>query len=176
MTEIRKTRTYIAADWDNDKDVVEVLRKWNDSNYWNLNFTDAHELHSCRDESLNCTIKRSLVERMKHSKRFVLIVGNNTASVRAGQCGYCNYYRKLSGTCIKGISIYRSESYIDFECRKAVESGISIIVLYKGTNVTKSNCPSILQKYGVHLPLYYRGIDGQLYYNYHDIKKAFDEK
>lgn len=33
-----RTRTYIAGDWDNDKDAVDQLHKWNDSNYWNLSF------------------------------------------------------------------------------------------------------------------------------------------
>ena len=55
-----RTRTYIAADWDHDKDAVDQLHKWNNSNFWNLSFTDVHELTSSRDSSLNCTIKSSL--------------------------------------------------------------------------------------------------------------------
>lgn len=31
---VYRTRTYIAADWDGDRDAVEQLHKWNDSNYW----------------------------------------------------------------------------------------------------------------------------------------------
>ena len=77
---IYKTRTYIAGDWDNDKDAVDQLHKWNDSNHWSLSFTDAHDLTSSRDSSLNCTIKSSLKTRMNASKTFVLIVGNHTAS------------------------------------------------------------------------------------------------
>ena len=41
-----RTRTYIAADWDHDKDAVDQLHKWNNSNFWNLSFTDVHELTS----------------------------------------------------------------------------------------------------------------------------------
>lgn len=33
-----RTRTYIAADFDNVKDAVDQLHKWNDSNYWSLSF------------------------------------------------------------------------------------------------------------------------------------------
>lgn len=70
-----RTRTYIAGDWDNDKDAVDQLHKWNDSNYWNLSFTDAHDLTSSRDSSLNCTIKASLKTRMDASKHsFLLLV------------------------------------------------------------------------------------------------------
>ena len=59
-----RTRTYIAADWTGDIEVVDQLRKWNDSNYWGLSFTDAHDLTSARDTSLPCTIKESLRERL----------------------------------------------------------------------------------------------------------------
>lgn len=41
---VYRTRTYIAADWDGDRDAVEQLHKWNDSNYWGLSFPDAHDL------------------------------------------------------------------------------------------------------------------------------------
>ena len=55
-----RTRTYIAADWTNDYDAVERLHKWNDSEYWSLSFSDAHDLMQAYDSSLNCTIKKSL--------------------------------------------------------------------------------------------------------------------
>lgn len=48
-----RTRTYIAGDWDHDKDAVDQLHKWNDSKYWSLSFTDAHDLTSSRDSSLS---------------------------------------------------------------------------------------------------------------------------
>ena len=49
---VYRTRTYIAADWDGDRDAVDQLHKWNDSNYWGLSFTDAHDLQQSRDSSL----------------------------------------------------------------------------------------------------------------------------
>ena len=49
---VYRTRTYIAADFDNDKDAVDQLHKWNDSNYWSLSFTDAHDLQTSYDSSL----------------------------------------------------------------------------------------------------------------------------
>ena len=75
-----RTRTYIAGDWDHDKDAVDKLHQWNNSRYWSLSFTDAHDLIQANDSSLNCSIKKSLKKRMDASKRFVLIVGNNTNS------------------------------------------------------------------------------------------------
>ena len=36
-----RTRTYIAGDWDNDKDAVDALHWWNDSSRYGLSFSDA---------------------------------------------------------------------------------------------------------------------------------------
>ena len=38
-----RTRTYIAGDWDHDKDAVEALHRWNESSKYGLSFSDAHE-------------------------------------------------------------------------------------------------------------------------------------
>ena len=43
-----RTKTYIAADWDGDKNAVEQLYKWKKSNYWSLDFHDAHDLTQAR--------------------------------------------------------------------------------------------------------------------------------
>ena len=80
----RRTKTYIAGDWDNDYDAVEQLRKWNDGKYWSLSFVDAHDMTQSSDASQNCSIKKSLALRMDASKTFVLIVGDKTASLRSG--------------------------------------------------------------------------------------------
>ena len=55
-----RTKTYIAADWDQDEDAVNQLHKWNNSNHWSLNFHDAHEITKAKDSSLYCSIKSSL--------------------------------------------------------------------------------------------------------------------
>jgi hypothetical protein len=81
-----RTKTYIAADWDGDKNAIDQLHAWNDGKKWILSFTDAHDLTQARDNSLNCSIKVSLATRMDASKTFVLIVGSGTKSRRAGEC------------------------------------------------------------------------------------------
>ena len=41
---VNRTKTYIAADWDNDFDAVEQLHKWNDNPFYSkLDFVDVHE-------------------------------------------------------------------------------------------------------------------------------------
>lgn len=73
-----RTKTYIAADWDGDKNAVDKLREWNDGEKWSLSFTDAHDLTQARDNSLNCSIKASLATRMDASKTLPLCFAGMT--------------------------------------------------------------------------------------------------
>lgn len=168
-----RTRTYIAGDWDNDKDAVDQLRAWNDSNYWSLNFTDAHDLQTARDGSLNCSIKASLKTRMDASKRFVLIVGEKTDDVTAGGCQLCGSYNSYGKYCAKGYTV-DTDSFIKYECRKAVEAEIKIIVLYRYARVCREKCPESVRYLGVHAPMLYIK-DDKYYWDYQSVKNAFDE-
>ena len=69
-----RTKTYIAADWTGDKDAVEQLHKWNDSDHWSLSFIDAHDLTQARDESLNCSIVHSELGSTLQRLLFLLLV------------------------------------------------------------------------------------------------------
>ena len=130
-----RDKTYIAADFDHDKDAVDILHEWNDRDYCTLNFKDAHELQQSYDSSLPCSIKASLKKRMDASKTFVLIVGDYTDSVTKGGCQHCSSYNSWSKYCMRGHSVdYRS--FIKYECEIAVEAGIRIVVLYNSTAVT----------------------------------------
>lgn len=167
---VYRTRTYIAADWDNDSNAVEQLNRWNASNFYSLSFTNAHDLQQARDGSLNCSIKRSLAERFNASKTFILIVGNNTKNVRAGSCQYCNSKNSWTGACGRGYSIC-NRSYIEYECEKAVRDGLKIVVLYKATTIDRSKCPDAVKNIGTHLPMWgYSG--GQTIWNYQNVKTA----
>ena len=169
-----RTRTYIAGDWDTDKDAVEQLRHWNESNYWSLSFTDAHDLMSARDSSLNCSIKYSLKKRMDVSKTFVLIVGDHTNTVTAGSCRWCDYYDTINYRCLKGYGV-DNRSYIKYECDKAVEAGLKIIVLYKSTKIDYSKCPESVRNRGVHATMIYKGNNGKCYWDYQSVKNAFEQ-
>lgn len=167
-----RTRTYIAGDWDNDSDAVEQLRKWNESNYWSLSFTDAHELTSSRDSSLKCSIKSSLRQRMDRSKEFVLIVGEHTNTITAGSCRWCQSCDSYRNRCNRGYNVdYRS--YVKYECDKAIDAGIKLIVLYKSTTIDKSKCPESLRDKGYHATMIFKGNDGEYYWDYQSVKKAF---
>lgn len=150
---VYRTSTYIAADWDGDQNAVKQLQYWNNNKYLSLSFTDAHDLMQARDSSLNCSIKKSLKSRMDASKTFVLIVGNNTNSVRSGACSYCHSYSAWGHYCVKGYSA-DNRSYIEYECDKAIEAGIKIVVLYNSSIVDRNKCPSVLRYKGNHVAMH----------------------
>ena len=168
-----RTKTYIAGDWDGDSDAIQQLYKWRDSDWYTLDFIDAHELKQARDSSLNCSIKRSLKDRLDVSKKFVLVVGRNTCTLKAGACSYCEYYRTVYNTnyCNHSHPI-DNRSYIEYECEKAVEAGIKIVVLYNYENVDKTKCPNVVKNKGTHVRMYFKGADDKYYWDYTGIKNA----
>ncbi len=174
-----RTRTYIAADWDNDKEVVDKLRKWNNSDKYSLDFSDAHDLTQARDTSLYCSIKKSLIERLKGSKTFVLIVGDHTKNLTKGKCCYCEHYNKYTEKCSHNNQI-DMRSYIEFECELALYYKMKIIVIYKSNDLGYINkCPDVLRPKSMedmkyHIPASYsRG--NKTYWNYEAIKNALED-
>ena len=166
-----RTKTYIAADWTGDKNVVDEIYKWNDSNYLSLHFVDAHDLTQARDTSLYCSIKKSLAERLDASKTFVLIVGEHTKTLTKGSCANCSSYRSWTQSCGRGNYVdYRS--YITYECEKANRDGLRIVVIYNDTVVRKAKCPAVLQDKGEHICAFYYDLNGIKQWNYHRIKDA----
>ena len=124
-----RTKTYIAGDWTGDQDLISQLYSWNNRDDLRLSFTDAHELTQARDTSLPCSIKRSLAERLDASKTFVLIVGKDTDKLTKGSCRYCGSYDSYHGSCHRGHYV-DFRSFIRYECEKAKNDGIRIVVLY----------------------------------------------
>lgn len=169
---VYRTRTYIAGDWTGDRDLIDKLYQWNESNYWGLSFSDAHALTQARDSSLPCSIKRSLRERLDGSKTFVLIVGSDTENLTKGACRYCSSYSSYSG-CRRGYSADQ-RSFIKYECDYAVEHDLKIVVLYNYSSTMKSKCPKTVRNVGEHMPAYYWGDDGGYHWYYYRIKEALE--
>lgn len=164
-----RTRTYIAGDWDRDKELIDKLYEWNEKDNLSLSFSDAHSYTQARDTSLPCSIKKSLSERLNISKTFLLVVGANTMSVTKGSCRHCSSYNQ--GACKRGYSV-DLRSFIEYECEKAAKDNLNIIVVYNYANVDRSKCPEVLRYKGDHINGYYKGKDGKEYWNYQDIKNA----
>lgn len=166
-----RTKTYIAGDWTGDKDLIDKLYQWNNSDYWGLHFIDAHELTQADDDSLPCSIKKSLAERLDASKTFVLVVGDHTKRLTKGSCYHCDSYNSWGKYCARGHSL-SFKSYIEYECDKAKRDGLRIVVIYNNSYVDRSLCPDAVKYEGVHIKGYYRGTDNKLYWNYDEIKDA----
>ena len=180
-----RTRTYIAGEWDGDSKAIEQLYTWNAGNKWNLHFVDAHAFKQCYDSSMPCTIKDNLADRMSHSKTFVLVVGNNTASVRKGSCVYeaCGRKQYLGlldvYLCTAPGKAYSTESFINFECRLAYDAWIKddmkIVVLYNAATVNRSKCPEKLRYVGTHEAMKSYDINkGEYTYDYQKVKNAIE--
>lgn len=158
---VRKEKTYIAADWDGDKDAINKLHEWNNNSCFALNFIDIHDIIQSRDTSLPCSIKKSLSERMDMCKTFVFIVGDKTDSRQKGKCRYCPKFI----TCCKSSD---SKSFLDFEIDKAIRDGLRIVVLYNSSYVYRySRCPEALRDCGVHIAM-----KTSYGWNYQEVKKA----
>lgn len=172
-----RTKTYIAGDWTGDSDAIEKLYEWKNNKRLNLDFIDAHEYTQARDGSLNCSIKKSLRERLNISKKFVLVVGKNTKSLRNGSCQYCSNYVNsyYFGTYCKNAHSIDYRSYIEYECEMAIKDGMKIIILYNYANVDKGKCPECIKNYGKHINMYYYDSDGKCYWNYSEIRDAIND-
>ena len=110
---------------------------------------------------------------MDASKTFVLIVGDKTDSVTAGSCRYCSSYNSWTSSCARGRSIdYRS--YIKYECDKAVEAKIKIVILYNSTIVSRSKCPEAVRYKGTHVAMLYRK-NNNLFWDYNAVKNALQD-
>lgn len=181
---VYRTATYLAGDWSGDKDAVTQMMTWNSGNKWGLHYTDVHCLTQSYDESLNCSIKASLRKRLNISKRFILIVGGNTDSLRSGACYNCYWYIKpsyaLIGSCQLNHTFIDNRSYVQYECEMARKDHddnlMDIVVLYNSVNVNRNLCPEPLRWVGTHAPMKKRLVDflgnSHFEWDYESVKKA----
>lgn len=180
-----RTKTYIAGDWDGDSDAIEQLYSWKRNNYYSFDFVDVHSLMQSSDNSLPCSIKKSLRERLNISKCFVLVIGAHTNTVTKGSCQFCKNYDSRDWLRLYGLDQCSSHgdidyrSFIRFECEMALKDYLAgnlkkIVVLYNSTYVDKSKCPDCLKNvYGVmHIPMKGRNYLGQIIWDYQSVKSA----
>lgn len=166
-----RTKTYISGNWYDDKDAMDKLQQWNEN--WYL--TSSNDLIQPKTvPSYICTNKLFIKTRMGVSKTFVLIVGETTNRLTAGSCEFCKYYNNWTSSCPKGYNVdYRS--YVNYECDKAIEEGVKIVVLYHSTTVSKDKCPKAVRNIGTHAAMLYTGSDGESHWDYDAVKKAIEE-
>jgi hypothetical protein len=112
-------KTYVAFDADNDIHYYRLMQAWKKSDNASFNFYDAHDLNNLLSWSSEETIKAKLAERMRNTKVFILLVGNNT-----------KYLYK----------------FVRWEIEQAIKREIPIIVVNLNKKRSKDSdlCPAIL--------------------------------
>jgi hypothetical protein len=116
-----RNKTYIAFDADNDMQYYRLLTAWKkNGRFPNFDFYDAHEINNLKPYSSEETIKRRLLERLRNTKLFVLLIGQHTK----------NLYR-----------------YVRWEIQKAIEFDIPIIAININKKRERDNdrCPPALR-------------------------------
>lgn len=73
-----KNKTFVSFDGDTDMHYYRLMEAWKQNDNNPFNFYNAHNLNSARDTSTEESIKAQLMERLRNTKVFVLLVGENT--------------------------------------------------------------------------------------------------
>ncbi len=70
-------KVYVSMDADNDLRYYRLMQAWKQNDDIGFNFYDAHDINNIYDKS-EASIKAGLEERFRHTKIFVLLVGEHT--------------------------------------------------------------------------------------------------
>ena len=73
-----RNKVFVSFDGDNDIHYYRLMNAWKQNDNTPFNFYDAHDLNIALDTSAEQTIKIRLRERLKSSKVFVLLIGEQT--------------------------------------------------------------------------------------------------
>lgn len=196
-------RVYISADYDpytGDRDVVDELIKWSNSNKYLVDFVDMAAVASgsvAQDSDCRiCDLKLEFNKQINASSVLLCIVGNNTASRTAGSVcprttspwymSKCTpYKRNCEGAkyCkVLNKSLYRKQgdvdcinnySYLRHEFEQAKKRDKQIIVVYNSFYKQPTWLPSYLKGYEYQaFPFWIHNSLGDKVGNYAAIKKA----
>src|SRR5882672_6163485 len=77
-----QNKTYVAFDGDSDIHYFRLMQAWKQNDNTPFNFHDAHGLNYSNDSSLRESILAQLRKRFDNTRRFVILVGNNTKFLR----------------------------------------------------------------------------------------------
>lgn len=76
-----RNKTYVALDYDTDKNYYNIMRAWIENDNIDFNFHNAHDLNNLLPTSSEETIKGKLRERLHNTKNFILLIGKNTKNL-----------------------------------------------------------------------------------------------
>lgn len=73
-----RNKVYVAFDADTDMIYYRTLQMWSNNGNIDFDLNDAHDLNNLMKYSNEMTIKSKLRERLKNTKKFVLLLGVKT--------------------------------------------------------------------------------------------------
>lgn len=73
-----RNKVFVSFDGDNDIHYYRLMRAWKQSDRTPFNFSDAHDINTALDTSMEETIKRRLSERLADTRVFVSLIGERT--------------------------------------------------------------------------------------------------
>jgi hypothetical protein len=73
-----RNKTFVSFDGDTDMQYYRLMQAWKQNDSIPFDFYNAHDLNSARDTSKEESIKAQLAERLRNTKVFVILVGENT--------------------------------------------------------------------------------------------------
>lgn len=73
-----RNKTFVSFDGDTDIHYYRLMQAWKQNDNMPFDFYNAHDLNSARDTSTEESIKVQLAERLRNTKVFVILIGENT--------------------------------------------------------------------------------------------------
>jgi hypothetical protein len=73
-----RNKTFVSFDGDTDMQYYRLMQAWKQNDNIAFDFYNAHDINSARDTSTEESIKAQLAERLRNTKVFVILVGENT--------------------------------------------------------------------------------------------------
>lgn len=157
-------RVFVSADWKKpfdshswDKEVVDRIRKWKYDNRYGVELICTDDVHDSvvkNTDCRRCDIKEECGRYIKSSSIVIFVVGDNTASKKAGACdsmlcspaysgqkkSFCKYF--FNKGFANPFSGGREMSYLQYEITTAVLKKKSIILVFNSVYKQESWIPA----------------------------------
>lgn len=159
-----RKRVFVSADWKEpfdlhswDKTVVDRIRKWGNDACYGIELICTDDVHNSVIENTDCRrcdIKEECGRYIKWSSVVVFVVGDNTATKKAGACdgvscspaysglqkSVCKYSKNKSSAII--LSNEQKMSYLQYEITTAVSENKNIILVFNSMQKQESWIPA----------------------------------
>ncbi|MDY6965640.1 MAG: TIR domain-containing protein [Halobacteriota archaeon] len=73
-----RNKTFVSFDGDTDMHYYRLMQAWKQNDNVPFDFYNAHDLNRARETSTEESIKAQLAERLRNTKVFVILIGENT--------------------------------------------------------------------------------------------------